>query len=61
MLIDKAKFRKPVRPGDQMRIEVELTNVRSRSARFKGSVLVDGEVVSEAELMCMITYPERRV
>jgi beta-hydroxyacyl-ACP dehydratase FabZ len=55
MMIDKARFRKVVQPGDQLRIEVELTNMRSRSARFKGTVSVDGSVVSEAELMCMIT------
>jgi len=54
MSIDKAKFRKVVKPGDQLRIEVELTNVRSRMARFQGTCRVDGAVVSEAEMMCMI-------
>jgi beta-hydroxyacyl-ACP dehydratase FabZ len=58
MAIDKAKFRKVVKPGDQMRIEVEIVNLRSRSAKFKGKVLVDGAVVSEAEMMCMITDQE---
>jgi beta-hydroxyacyl-ACP dehydratase FabZ len=60
MMIDKAKFRKVVRPGDQMRIEVELLQTRSRSAKFKGSISVDGAVVSEAEFMCMISEPEAR-
>jgi len=55
MAIDKAKFRKVVRPGDQLRIEVELTNVRSRTCRFKGKALVDGAVASEAEMTCMLT------
>ena len=55
MMMDKVKFRKVVKPGDQMRIEVELTNRRSRSARFQAKILVDGEVVSEAQMMCMIT------
>lgn len=58
MSIDKVKFRKVVRPGDSMRIEVEITNLRSKAARFKGKILVDGAVVSEAEMMCMITEQE---
>ena len=55
MGIDKAKFRKVIKPGDQMRIEVEITNLRSRVVRFTGKVLVDGAVASEAELLCMLT------
>lgn len=59
MSIDKAKFRKVVKPGDQLRIEVELTNVRSRMARFQGTCTVDGAVVSEAEMMCMVTESKK--
>lgn len=55
MAIDNARFRKVVKPGDQLRIEVEITNLRSRSARFHASVTVEGAVVSEADMMCMIT------
>jgi 3-hydroxymyristoyl/3-hydroxydecanoyl-(acyl carrier protein) dehydratase len=55
MAIDKAKFRKVVVPGDQMRIEVELLKLRTKTARFKACVLVDGVLASEAEMMCMIT------
>jgi 3-hydroxymyristoyl/3-hydroxydecanoyl-(acyl carrier protein) dehydratase len=55
MSIDKVKFRKVVKPGDQLRIEARVTKTRSRSAKFEARILVDGEVVSEAELMCMIT------
>ena len=55
MSIDKAKFRKVVKPGDQLRIEVEITATRPKMARFRGRVMVDGAVASEAELMCMIT------
>ncbi len=54
MGIDGARFRKVVKPGDQLRIEVEITKVRSKLARFKASVLVDDKVASEAEMMCMI-------
>ncbi|MBN1557314.1 MAG: 3-hydroxyacyl-[acyl-carrier-protein] dehydratase FabZ, partial [Lentisphaerae bacterium] len=56
--IDKAKFRRVVRPGDCMRIEVKIVKMRSKSARFAARVLVDGEVASEAELLCMVTDPE---
>ena len=55
MSIDKAKFRKVVRPGDQIRIEVEITSIRSRSAKFAAKIFVEGAVVSQAELMCMLT------
>ena len=54
MAIDKAKFRKVVQPGDQLRIEIEILKLRAKLARFQGKITVDGEVVSEAELMCMV-------
>lgn len=54
MSIDKVKFRKIVKPGDQLRIEVAIVNLRSRMARFEAKILVDGKVVSEAEMMCMM-------
>jgi len=55
MSIDKAKFRRIVVPGDQLRIEVSILKLRSRSAKFAGRALVDGTVVSQAELMCMVS------
>jgi UDP-3-O-[3-hydroxymyristoyl] N-acetylglucosamine deacetylase/3-hydroxyacyl-[acyl-carrier-protein] dehydratase len=58
MSIDKAKFRKVVRPGDQLRIEAEMVKRRTRSAKFQARILVEGEVVSEAELMCMVSGKE---
>jgi 3-hydroxyacyl-[acyl-carrier-protein] dehydratase len=61
MSIDKAKFRKVVTPGDQMRIEVEFIKLRSNMARFKGKILVDGTVASEAEMMCIVTEEEADV
>jgi len=48
--IDKAKFRKPVRPGDQLRMEVEVLKSRDKIARIKGVATVDGEKTAEAEL-----------
>jgi len=55
MAIDKARFRQVLEPGDQMRIEVELTNLRTKIARMNGKVLCNGKVASEAELMFMFT------
>lgn len=54
MAIDKAKFRRVVRPGDQMRIEAEILTMRTRAMKLKGRVLVDDQVASQAELMVMV-------
>jgi beta-hydroxyacyl-ACP dehydratase FabZ len=54
MSMDKVKFRKVVKPGDQLRMEIELTNVRTKTARFTAKAFVDGKVVSQAEMMCML-------
>jgi len=59
MSINKAKFRKIVKPGDQLRIEVEITSRRSKAAKFAAKMLVDGDVVSQAELMCMVDGGEQ--
>ena len=48
--IDKAKFRKPVLPGDVLILELELLKVRRGIYNFKGTATVDGELVAEAEL-----------
>ncbi|AAW86446.1 3-hydroxyacyl-ACP dehydratase FabZ [Aliivibrio fischeri] len=50
--IDKAKFRKPVVPGDQLVLEVEFIKDRRGIALFNGVAKVDGEVVCSAELKC---------
>ena len=55
MGVDKAKFRKMITPGDQMRIEVEIINSRGNVIRIRGEVLVDGQLASEAELLFMST------
>ena len=54
MSIDKAKFRKPVIPGDQVRFELELIKNRGNIKSFKAEAKVDGSVVAEAEMMAMI-------
>jgi beta-hydroxyacyl-ACP dehydratase FabZ len=54
MSIDKAKFRKPVIPGDQVRFELDVVKIRSTIVSLKAKALVEGAVVAEAELMAMI-------
>ncbi len=53
MAIDKARFRKPVVPGDQLRLELTLLKRRREIWRFQGVARVNGAVVAEAELMAM--------
>ena len=48
--IDNARFRKPVVPGDVLRIELELTNCRRGLYCFKGKAFVDDTLVAEADL-----------
>jgi len=48
--IDKCRFRRQVRPGDQLRLEVEMTRVRGSFGKGKGVATVDGEVACEAEI-----------
>ncbi|MDR1025813.1 MAG: 3-hydroxyacyl-ACP dehydratase FabZ [Lactobacillus sp.] len=54
MSIDKVKFRKPVKPGDVLKMHVERTSVRRNIYTFKGVTKVDGTAVSEAEFMAML-------
>ena len=54
MSIDKAKFRKPVLPGDKLEYRVSTIKHRGKIWQLKGEAYVDGELVSEAELKAMI-------
>ena len=58
MAIDKAKFRKPVTPGDQLIFEVKLLRNRGKSFQLAGQAFVDGQLVAEAELMAAIVDKE---
>ena len=51
--IDNVRFRRPVIPGDQLRIEMEVTKHRQSIWGFKGKVLVDGKVVAEGDVLTM--------
>mgnify|MGYP003330862338 CR=1 FL=1 len=54
MSLDNVKFRKPVKPGDTLRFELEMTQVRGRICRMSGVAKVDGEVVCEAEMAAIV-------
>jgi len=49
--IDQARFRRPVVPGDQLRFEVEVLKLRSRSALLRGEAYVGSALVAEAQLL----------
>ena len=49
--IENARFRKPVRPGDQLRIEMVVNRVKNRFGKLSGKTYVEGQVVAEASLM----------
>ena len=52
--IQKARFRRPVLPGDQLRCEVELLRFRRGNCKMRGEGYVDGELVAEAEFMARV-------
>ena len=54
MSLDNVKFRKPVKPGDQLRFELEMTQVRGMVCKMRGLAKVDGEVVAEADMAAMV-------
>ena len=53
--IDKARFRKPVYPGDQLRFELQALHLKRSIWKFKGEAFVEGQLVAEAELMATIS------
>jgi UDP-3-O-[3-hydroxymyristoyl] N-acetylglucosamine deacetylase/3-hydroxyacyl-[acyl-carrier-protein] dehydratase len=54
MTIDRAKFRKPVMPGDQLRFELEMLSLKRKFCKMRGKAYVDGSVVAEADLSSTI-------
>lgn len=54
MSLDNVKWRKPVKPGDQLRFELEMQQIRGRVCRMRGIARVDGEVVAEADMAAMM-------
>ena len=58
LTIEKARFRKPVVPGDQLRMEITVSHKRGSIWKFSGKCYVDESVVSEAEFSAMISDKE---
>jgi 3-hydroxyacyl-[acyl-carrier-protein] dehydratase len=59
--IERARFRRPVLPGDQLRIEVDVKAWRIRAVRMEGTAYVDGKRVAEAVVTCqLVDRPNRR-
>ena len=54
MSIDKAKFRRPVVPGDTLRLELDVEKIRVPIMRFAGKALVEGARVADAQLTATI-------
>jgi UDP-3-O-[3-hydroxymyristoyl] N-acetylglucosamine deacetylase/3-hydroxyacyl-[acyl-carrier-protein] dehydratase len=54
MSLDGVKFRRPVVPGDQLRMEVEVTQNRGRTVRLRGLAYVDTQLAAEADMMARI-------
>ena len=58
--IERARFRRPVTPGDQLRIEVEVKSWRLTAVRMEGKVFVDGKRVAEATVTCQLVPRDRK-
>ncbi|MFQ5660617.1 MAG: 3-hydroxyacyl-ACP dehydratase FabZ [Gammaproteobacteria bacterium] len=56
--VDKARFRKPVEPGDQLRIEVKFLTVRRNIWKFSATATVDGNIAASAEFLTTVVVPE---
>ncbi|KLN61468.1 3-hydroxyacyl-ACP dehydratase [Kiloniella spongiae] len=54
MTVDEARFRKPVTPGDQLKIHVTKTRSRGAVWKFEGKAMVDGKLVAQAKFAAMI-------
>lgn len=52
--MDKARFKKPVSPGDQLVLNVKIERILRGIWKYKGVATVDGEIVAEAEMMCIL-------
>ncbi len=56
--VERAKFRRPVVPGDVLEIEAKVLNLRSRAVRLEGAIRVDGQLVCEAVVTCQLVKRE---
>jgi len=58
MSIEKAKFRRPVVPGDQLRLEIKVLQQRGNVWKFSGAASVEGKLAAEADFTAMVTNKE---
>ena len=54
MSLDNVKFRRPVKPGDQLRFELDMLQIRGMVCKMHGIARVDGDVVCEADMAAMV-------
>ncbi len=54
MSLDRVKFRRPVVPGDQLRLELELLRLRGKTCQMRGEAFVEGAKVAEANMMAAV-------
>jgi 3-hydroxyacyl-[acyl-carrier-protein] dehydratase len=58
--IERAKFRRPVVPGDQLRIEINVLQWKTRAVRMEGLATVEGKLACEATVMCQLVPRHRQ-
>lgn len=56
--VERARFRRPVVPGDVLEIEAKVLNLRSRAVRLEGEIRVDGKLACEATVTCQLVKRE---
>src|SRR5687767_7730147 len=59
--VENARFRRPVVPGDTLRLEMKLLKRKATVAKMSGVATVDGQVVAEAEMMCKLADKEEKL
>src|SRR5215472_12955894 len=59
--VENARFRRPVVPGDCLRMEMKLTKRKASVAKMAGVATVNGQVVAEAEVMCKLADKEEKI
>ena len=57
--IDNARFRRPVVPGDTLRLEVTATRIGQRIQKMRGEAFVDGQLVADADIMSVMADKEQ--
>ncbi|PID56798.1 3-hydroxyacyl-[acyl-carrier-protein] dehydratase FabZ [candidate division KSB3 bacterium] len=57
--LDNTKFRKPVTPGDQLRMEIRINRIRKTSVKVHGTAYVEQDIAAEADLLLIMEMIER--